>query len=170
MNPKELANLFARKSEKKAAETAQEAAKLEAQKAAMQKRSEEGRTALKDVVIPFFKELATTFPKGQFLFDPSAMMDLESRTPVAVSFKIGDGAKHYIEVINGNVRIWGEGPQFPAQKAGRRKGPKGRKLPAPGFNIQFVYSGNAEPFIAGPSDLTREKLEKLVEMVIIKEP
>ncbi len=60
--------------------------------------------------------------------------------------------QHIIEVLHGNVKVF------------RRTGP--------GFadvNIQFVYSGTAAPFIAEPSDLTREKLGDLVEMAI-REP
>ncbi len=70
-------------------------------------------------------------------------------------------------MIAGHVRIWKQGPKFPAQEA-KGPAPKGRKQPAefPGLDIQFVFSGNAEPFIAVPSDLTREKLAKLVEMAI----
>jgi hypothetical protein len=168
MDPKELAQLFEEKNADKAAKTAQEKAQLEAQRAERQKRTEAGRVALRDVVIPYFKKLVATFPKGQFSFDPAALMDSETHTSVAVSFKIGDGAEHCIEVIQGNVRIWRQGPKFPGQGGKRPKVPKGRKPPGqlPGMSIQFVYSGNAEPFIAVPSDLTPEKLGKLVEMAI----
>src|SRR5439155_1181654 len=72
-------------------------------------------------------ELASEFPKGQFKFNPSVMMEAETLAPVAVSFKIGDGAEHVIEVQHGTVRIYSKASNFP------------------GMNIHLVYSGNAEP-------------------------
>ena len=153
MDPKELAKLYEKKSAVTAAEATEKKAQMDAQKAEFQKRAEQGHAALRDVVIPYFQELVSSFPKGHFKFNSAAAMDMETHVPVAVSFKIGEGAEHFIEVIHGNVRIWWMGFSYPAQ-------------PAPGLNIAVVYSGNAEPFIAGPNDLTREKLGKLVEMAI----
>ena len=168
MDPQQLKRLFEEKSATKADKTAREKTRIAARAAEQQKRAEEGRVALRDVVTPYFQELLETFPTGHFSFNPAALMNAESHTPVAVSFKVGDGAEHYIEVVQGNVRIWRQGPKFPVQDAKGPKAAKGRKRAAkfPGLDIQFVFSGNAEPFIALPSDLTREKLAKLVEMAI----
>ena len=89
MDPKELKELFEKKSAAKAEKTSQEKAQIAAQKAEQQKREEAGRVALRDVVTPYFNELAAVFPKGQFLFNPAALMDATNLTPVAVSFKVG---------------------------------------------------------------------------------
>jgi hypothetical protein len=146
MDPQELANLFEKKNAKRAARAAEEKSKSDA-KADWQMRAEQGRVALREVVIPYFQELVETFPKGQVKFD-QARVDAATGASTAVSFKIGDSAEHVIEVIHGNVRIWR---------------PRSDRPP---FDMESVFSGNAEPLIAGPSDLTREKLSKLVEMVI----
>jgi hypothetical protein len=164
MNPNELAELFARKKAERAAKAADEKSKLDAQKEAQQKRAEQGRAALRDVVVPYFQEVAATFPAGEFKFDPAEKQDAATGASLAVAFKIGDGAKHVIEVIQGNVRVYKEGPKI---SPGAGKAGKGRRaLDIPGINTDFVFSGNAKPFIAGSSDLTREKLGELVRMAI----
>ncbi len=122
---------------------------MNAQKVEFPKRVEQGRAAMTNVVIPYFKKLVDMFPEGEFKFNPAAMKD-HTHAAVAVSFKIGNGAEHVIEVFQGNVRIY-------------RKAPKARLAR---IDVQFTYSGDAEPFIAGPSDLTSDKLSKLVEMAI----
>jgi hypothetical protein len=149
----ELAKLYVKKSADTAAKAADNEAQKDAQQAEFQNRVEQGRIAMRDVVIPFFQELASTFPNGVFRFNASHTMDA-SLVPVAVSFKIGDGAEHVIEVVQGNVQIYYNAIANAIQRNG--------------FNIVIVYAGNAEPFIAGPSDLTREKLCKLVEKAINK--
>jgi hypothetical protein len=161
MDPKELAGLFEKKNADIAAKTAQENAQLDAQKTEREKRIAEGRAALLNVVIPYFKEIEATFPKGQFSFNPAAQIDSNDLSPVGVSFKIGDGAEHHIEVTQGNVQIWQEGVN--------PKGPKRPGAKVLGLSIRLVYPSTTEPFIAQPSDLTREKLGKLVEMAINKQ-
>jgi hypothetical protein len=159
MDPKELATLHAKKKAATAAETAKSKIAAEKQQEEFRKRVEQGRAAMRDVVIPYFKELVSAFPKGQFKFNPGVTVEAETLAPVAVAFKIGDGAEHTIEVNQGNVTISKKGPQYPAKTI--RPGVR-----SPGMNIRFVFAGTADPFIAGPSDLTREKLSKLVEMAI----
>ena len=160
MEPHELKKRLDEKKAKSAANAAQERARLDAQVAERKAKAEEGRAALKDVVIPYFKELQKTFGKD-LTFDPSAQMDLSDMSPVAVSFKFGDGAVHVIEVSSGNVRIYWTDPATIKVPAGPKRG-------KPPFQIvrQFVFPGTAEPFIATPADLTREKLSKLVDMAI----
>jgi hypothetical protein len=159
MDPKELAALHAKKKAATAADVAKNKIQADKQKEEFQKRVEQGRAAMRDVVIPYFKELVSAFPKGQFKFNPGATVEAETLAPVAVTFKIGDGAEHTIEVNQGNVTISKKGPEYPAKTV--RRGVR-----SPGVNIRFVFPGTAEPFIAGPSDLTREKLSKLVEKAI----
>jgi len=154
MDPDELAKLYERRKAERAASTAKVLALLEANQQAVQAEREQqaqwGQTALRDVVIPYFRELEATFPNAEFKLDPAATLDAESHLPVAVAFQIGDGPKHVIEVVEGHVRIYfvprddKDGPAI----------------------LEFVYSGDAEPFIAGPLDLTREKLGKLIEIAI----
>jgi hypothetical protein len=157
MDPKELAALHAKKKAATAAETAKSKIAAEKQQEEFRKRVEQGRAVMRDVVIPYFKGLVSTFPKGEFEFK-TTLTD-ETHAPVGVSFKIGDGVEHSIEVVQGNVTVSKKGPQYPAKigRAGVR---------TPGINVRFVFAGTAAPFIAGPSDLTKEKLSKLVEMAI----
>jgi hypothetical protein len=159
MDPKELAKMHEEKNARIAAAVAEKKAQVEAQKVEDKKRVEQGRTALREVVIPYFKEIQAAFPKGDFKFNSAAKVDLETRTPVAVSFQMKHGFEHVIEVIRGNVKIYRRRPGPPQR-------PGVRKIAMP---TEFVFAGDAEPFIAGPSDLTREKLGKLVE-IAIKEP
>jgi hypothetical protein len=169
MDPKELAKLYEKKSAESAAKAAENKAQMDVQQAEFRKRVEQGRTALRDVVIPYFQELVSAFPKGQFKFNPSASMEAETLAPVAVSFKIGDGPEHFIEVAQGTVRIYYNYNTRPQPEPQARKVAKGGKpVPAPGVVLQMVYSGNTEPFIATPTDLTRDKLAKLVEVAISK--
>jgi hypothetical protein len=156
MDPNQLAKLYERKSAATAAKAAERQAQKGRQRTELQKRTEQGDVALRDVVIPYFQELVSAFPKGHFTFNSAVKTDAVTHAPVAVSFKIGDGAEHFIEVIQGNVQVW---------RAHPGKAAKSGKRPAH-FQERKDYSPDAEPFIAGPSDLTREKLGKLVEMAI----
>jgi len=153
MDPKELAKLYEKKNAEIAAAAAEQKAQQDAQKAQIKKRIEQGRVALRDVVIPYFQELVAEFPKGHFKFNSATKMDLETRAPVAVSFQIKNGLEHVIEVIQDDVKIYNQAPRQPQRPGARRIAMR-------------IFSGDAEPFIAGPSDLTREKLGKLVEMAI----
>jgi hypothetical protein len=154
-----------RKSAMTAAETAEKQAQIEARQAEIRMQEEHGRTAIRDVVIPYFHELASTFPAGAFKF--AAKMDAETQEPVAVSFKIGEGKEHVIEVQQGIVHIYEKGFEIPPRPGTPGKGKK--RIPdSPGLTVDFVYSGRAEPFIAGPSDLTQEKLGNLIKLVIEK--
>jgi hypothetical protein len=156
MDPKALATLYREKTAQKAAATTDEVTRAQTRQAEFRKRADEGRAAMRDVVIPYLQEVQKTFPKGAFKLNVSVSREAETLAPLAVSFQIGDGAEHVIEATQGNVRVYTTLP------------PKSGLAGVPALNIRFVYSGNAEPFIAGPSDLTREKLGKLVELAIQK--
>ena len=67
---------------------------------------------------------------------------------MGVSFKIGDGAPTTIGTAFGNVVVTRVGV------SGSSKG------------VAFVYPPDAEPYISNSGDLTREKIAKLVSMII----
>ena len=104
-----------------------------------------------------------TFPQGQFKFNPAALIEAKTHAPVAVSFKIGNGWEHVIEIQLDRVLIY---KKMPENLRAARPARGARRTPI--LQKQFVYSGMYEPFITGPSDLTRAKLSKLVEMAIEK--
>jgi hypothetical protein len=82
---------------------------------------------------------------ASFSFAPQVDLD---HKPVGVSFKIGDGAPTTISTAFGNIVV---------TRAGASGSSKG---------IAYVYPPDAEPYISNSGDLTREKIAKLVEMVI----
>jgi hypothetical protein len=115
----------------------------------MQKRSddvEHCKRAMEQHVIPFLTELKYHLPDDQLSFAPQ--IDLHDHKPVGVSFQIGDGAPTTISTAFGNVLV---------TRAGASGSSKG---------VAFVYPPDAEPYISNSGDLTREKIAKLVEMVI----
>ena len=146
MNAKELAAKFATKVAAAATE------KNKQTKAAREDRSTdlldaaECKRAMTEVVIPFLSEIKAEFPPDQFSFSPQ--IDLQDHQFVGVSFKVGNGPMITISAAFGNIII--------AQSGGSGSG-KG---------IDFVYGRDAEPFISSSGDLTREKVSKLIEMVI----
>jgi hypothetical protein len=144
-DPKELAKLYEKKNAESAPKAAEDKAKSEASQSDLKHRIEQGRRALRDVVIPYFTELQAAFPTDHFKFKTSGI-DVEAREPVAVSFWIGEGAECVIQVSTGTVSIF-----YPNSSA----------------NDRNVYQPNANPF-AGPHDLTRQKLGELVKRIIDK--
>ena len=106
----------------------------------------ECKRAMTEVVIPFLSEIKAEFPPDQFSFSPQ--IDLQDHQFVGVSFKVGDGAMVTISAAFGNIII--------AQSGGSGSG-KG---------IEFVYGRHAEPFISNSGDLTRDKVAKLIDMVL----
>jgi hypothetical protein len=106
----------------------------------------ECKKAMTQVVIPFLSEIKAEFPPDQFSFSPQ--IDLQDHQFVGVSFKIGNGPMITISAAFGNIVISQSGG------SGSAKG------------IEFVYGRGSEPFISSSNDLTRDKVAKLVEMVI----
>ena len=104
------------------------------------------KKAMTDIVMPFLQELKTALPENQFSLAPQ--VDIRDHAIVGVSFKIGDGAPTTISAAFGNVTVTRSGD------SGSSKG------------INFVFPPDAEPYISNSGDLTREKIAKLVEMVI----
>ena len=146
MNPKELAAKF------QARVAAAATRKEEQTKAAGEDRATdlrdaaECKRAMTEVVIPFLSEIKAEFPPDQFSFSPQ--IDLQDHRFVGVSFKVGNGPMVTISAAFGNIII--------AQSGGSGSG-KG---------IEFVYGRGAEPFISNSRDLTRDKVAKLIEVVI----
>ena len=106
----------------------------------------ECKRAMTEVVIPFLSEVKAAFPPDQFSFSPQ--IDLQDHQFVGVSFKVGNGPMVTISAAFGNVVI--------AQGGGSGSG-KG---------IELIHGRGAQPFIANSGDLTRDKVAKLIEMVI----
>jgi hypothetical protein len=106
----------------------------------------ECKRAMAEIVIPFLSEVKAQFPPQQFSFSPQ--IDLQDHQFVGVSFRVGNGPMVTISTAFGNVLISQSGD------SGSSKG------------IEFIYGRRAEPFISNSGDLTREKVAKLIEMVI----
>jgi len=106
----------------------------------------ECKRAMTEVVIPFLSEIKDAFPPGQFSFSPQ--IDLHDHQFVGASFKVGNGPMVTISAAFGNIVITQSGG------SGSAKG------------IEFVYGRGAQPFISNSGDLTRDKVAKLIEIVI----
>jgi hypothetical protein len=104
------------------------------------------RQAMEREVIPFLEELKHHFGEDQFSF--AAQIERNDHRPVGVSFTVGNGAPTSISTAFGNIVVTRVGD------SGTQKG------------IPFVYAPDVEPYISNSGDLTRDKMAKLVEMVI----
>ena len=104
------------------------------------------KRALENNVLPFLAELKEHLDEGQLTYAPQ--IDMRDHKPVGVSFRIGDGGITSISTALGNVVVTRTGD------GGTTKG------------VAYVYPPDAEPYISNSGDLTREKIAKLVEMVI----
>lgn len=146
MNPKELANKFNAKLDAAVVERERQS---DLATEHLQKRGadiEHCKHAMERNVLPFLAELKQHLGDGQFTFAPQ--IDVHDHRPVGVSFKIGDGGITSISTALGNIVITRGGD------GGTQKG------------IAYVYPPDAEPYISNSGDLTRDKIAKLVEMVI----
>lgn len=146
MNAKELADKF---NTKIGAAHIERDRQSELAKEFVQKRAddmEHCKRAMEDNVLPFLAELKHHLGEGQFAFSPQ--IDMQDHKPVGVSFKIGDGGTTSISTALGNIVVTRAGD------GGTEKG------------TAYVYPPDAEPYISNSGDLTRDKIAKLVEMVI----
>jgi hypothetical protein len=146
MNAKELADKFNAKTGAAVAERERQSG-IAAEYA--QKRGddiEHCKRAMESNVLPFLAELKQHLGDGQFTFAPQ--IDIQDHKPVGVSFKIGDGGTTSISTALGNIIV-------------TRAGDGGTKR-----GVAYVYPPDAEPYISNSGDLTRDKIAKLVEMVI----
>jgi hypothetical protein len=104
------------------------------------------KRAMEREVMPFLAELKGYLGEAQFSFAPQ--IELNDHRPVGVSFTIGNGAPTSITTAFGNIVVTRIGD------SGTAKG------------IPYVYAPDLEPYISNSGDLTREKMAKLVEMVM----
>ena len=104
------------------------------------------KNAMEREVIPFLTELKQHLGDRQFSFAPQ--IELNDHRPIGVSFTIGNGAPTSITTAFGNIIVTRIGD------SGTAKG------------IPYVYAPDVEPYISNSGDLTRDKIAKLVEMVI----
>jgi len=147
MDAKELAAKFVAKAAAAVAEKdRQQTAKPDDDGKRLEEDVEDCKRAMTEVVIPFMSELKAHFPQDQFSFAPQ--IDVSDHKFVGVSFRVGDGPITAISTTFGNVLVSHTGA------SGSSKG------------VHIVYSQEAEPFISNSGDLTREKISKLVEMII----
>ncbi len=150
MDPKDLKELYDQKKAEKAAKIAQ--ATKASTKAAdeLKQKSADAKAAIKNVVLPYFTEVAANFDSGDFVFQITST-DQSDSSPVAVCFKIGSSRPYVIDVTGGNVRVG-----TPNLKA------KGLASVV----LEFVIPATQEPFIGQITDLTPEKIGKLIQMAI----
>lgn len=104
------------------------------------------KNALEREVIPFLAELKQHLGDEQFSFAPQ--VELHDHRPVGVSFTVGSGRPTSISTAFGNIVVTRIGD------SGTSKG------------VPFVFAPDADPFISNSGDLTRDKIARLIEMVI----
>jgi hypothetical protein len=146
MNAEELANKF---KQKVAAAIVEKDRQEVIARDNEQKRTadmEHCRRAMEQEVIPFLEEVKQHFGADQFSY--ATQIERNDHRPVGVSFVVGDGAPTSITTAFGNIIV-------------TRVGNSGTKKGTP-----FVYAPDVEPYISNSGDLTRDKIAKLLEMVI----
>jgi hypothetical protein len=145
MNAKELADKFADRVAAAAAEKDKQDV-LAAEN--IGKRTDDVdhcKRAMAEHVLPFFAELKHHMGEQ---FSYAHQIDIHDHKPVGVSFQVGDGGPVSITTVFGNIIVTRLG------SSGASKG------------MAIVYPPDAEPHISNSGDLTRDKMAKLVEMVI----
>jgi len=146
MNAKDLAAKFSAKVAAARAERGKQIAVSNDNRDKRLDDVEHCKRAMADDVIPFLSELKSHLPAEQFSFAPQ--IDLQDHRVVGVSFRIGDGPTTTISTAFGNVVVTHAGA------SGSSKG------------VGYVYPSDTDPYISNSGDLTRDKISKLVEMII----
>lgn len=149
MNAEELAGKFRQKLSDAVVEKERQAILADENKGKRTADIEHCKRAMEREVLPFMDELRHHLGEDQFSF--ASQIELADHRPVGVSFTVGNGAPTSISVALGNIVVTRVGD------SGTRKG------------VPFVYAPDAEPYISNSGDLTREKMAKLIEMVIDNE-
>jgi len=103
------------------------------------------KRAMEREVLPFLRELKSCLKENQFSY--AMQIDIDHKL-VGVSFRIGDGGSTTISTAFGNIVVTHAGD------SGSSRG------------VPYVYPPDAEPYISNSGDLTRDKIAKLVEMLI----
>ena len=101
-------------------------------------------------VLPFLADPKSHLPDGQFSF--ASQIHAKDHAVVGVSFRIGDGAATTISTALGNVIV--------THAEVRCYSPKAAKFPP-------HPPSTVEPDISNSGDLTREKIGKLIAMMIL---
>jgi hypothetical protein len=148
MDPKDLKILFDKKAEDKASAEKTQRASAAALKAETDFRQYQGQEAILKVVIPYFTEIAQTVGADNFKFTEVPDGNPLSKLPLGVRFMIGSSVEYEISVASSKVWIKTVGSK------------------SAGVSVVFVYPSTQEPHISEPGDLTREKLGKLLALVI----
>jgi hypothetical protein len=146
MNAQELANKFKTIIEAAAAEKDKQVEIAALNTGKRTADIEHCKNAMEREVIPFLEELKHHMGPDQFSFAPQ--IELNDHRPVGVSFTIGNGGPTNITTAFGNIVVTRVGD------SGTLKG------------VPFVFAPDEEPYISNSGDLTRDKMAKLVEMVI----
>ena len=146
MNAEELANKFKQKVSAAVVEKDRQAAIASDNHEKRTADMEHCRRAMEREVIPFLQEMQHHLGEEQFSF--ATQIEMNDHRPVGVSFRVGSGAPTTITTAFGNIIV-------------TRVGDSGTQKDVP-----FVYSPDAEPYISNSGDLTRDKMAKLIEMVI----
>ena len=146
MNAKELADKFKTKIHAAAVERERQSGLAIEHNQERGQDIEHCKHAMESNVLPFLTELKEHLDDGQFTFAPQ--INMRDHKPVGVSFRISDGGITSIATALGNIVVTRTGD------GGTTKG------------VAYVYPPDAEPYISNSGDLTRDKIAKLVEMVI----
>ena len=146
MNAEELANKFKQKVSAAVVEKDRQAAIASDNHEKRTADMEHCRRAMEREVVPFLQEMQHHLGAEQFSF--ATQVEMNDHRPVGVSFRVGSGAPTTITTAFGNIIV-------------TRVGDSGTQKDVP-----FVYAPDAEPYISNSGDLTRDKMAKLIEMVI----
>lgn len=146
MNAEQLANKFKQKTSAASVEKDRQDVISNENREKRTADADHCRRAMERDVVPFLEELKHHFDAEQFSF--ATQIERNDHRPVGVSFIIGNGAATTINTAFGNIVVTRVGD------SGTMKG------------VPFVYAPDAEPYISNSGDLTRDKLAKLIEMVI----
>jgi hypothetical protein len=146
MNAEELAKKFKEKIATAVAEKEKQSAIAVENQEKRTADMEYCRQAMEREVLPFLEECKHHFGEDQFSF--STQIERNDHRPIGVSFTVGNGTPTNITTAFGNIVV-------------TRVGDSGTKKGTP-----FVYAPDEEPYISNSGDLTRDKMAKLVEMVI----
>jgi hypothetical protein len=145
MDPRDIRRQYDEIKADKAQQQASEKSKTDQERLQRQKVNGDARTALRDVVIPYLQEVVDEFPAKEFHFRPA--IGLQDKLPVGVSFGFQAGPTYHIQATGLLVQI----SKVSGQGASMRRTP----LPP-----------EVAPHIGTATDLTRDKVEKLVEMAV----
>jgi hypothetical protein len=146
MNAEQLANKFKQKTSAAVAEKDRQDVISGQDRETRTADADHCRNAMERELIPFLEELKHHFGPDQFSF--ATQIERNDHRPVGISFIVGNGAATTINTAFGNIVVTRAGD------SGTMKG------------VPFVYAPDAEPYISNSGDLTRDKLAKLIEMVI----